>query len=152
LISWLGRGWVVPLALWGVFNAVILRYMGLHPWTFLARCDGLALGALLAVWLPARDRPSRRSPQALLVVAGVFAVGYLAYYATTRGRPLKAFDHSLDIWESLALLATNIGYTALVGLVVCNTGCIALGPLRSRVLGYAGRISFGVYIFSLLIY
>ncbi|MHC5537206.1 acyltransferase family protein, partial [Singulisphaera rosea] len=42
---------LVPLLIGIMANSVILRALGVHPWTLAARSDGLALGALLAVVL-----------------------------------------------------------------------------------------------------
>ena len=52
-------------------------------------------------------------------------------------------------WHATALLAANMVFFSVIGLVVLNTGCRGLLPLRDKRLRYVGRISYGLYLYHL---
>jgi peptidoglycan/LPS O-acetylase OafA/YrhL len=143
-----GRGALVPLLLWLTFGSVLLRAWGLHPWTLLARGDGLTLGGLLAVLLVSPQKRNTRKMSASLIVVGVFAFAYNAWSYVDRDGMPWAFDRPLDGRESLAVLATNVIYVCLVGFIVCHSGHPALAVLRAKSMEYLGALGFGIYLFS----
>ena len=51
----------------------------------------------------------------------------------------------------LSILATNVIYFSIVGLVVLNTGHHVLAPLRWRPLRYIGQVSYGLYLYHFLV-
>lgn len=131
-----------------VVDSAIARAAGLHPWTLLARCDGLALGALVALDLSRRSRERRAVSWAGPALAWGIAVSYLSWYLARPGHSPRSFNNPLGWEASLAISATNVAYAGLVGLVACNAGAPLLGPLRRAWLCYLGTISYGIYLFS----
>ncbi len=77
LIVLAGRAMVVPLAVWLLLSAIAARWAGLYPIVALSRCDGLALGTILAATLGdgsgKADRRGQRWPSLLLAGFGVGA-------------------------------------------------------------------------------
>jgi peptidoglycan/LPS O-acetylase OafA/YrhL len=86
----------------------------------LTRLDGLALGSLLASWLPQAE-PTQLKRVALAVLPVAFAVAI--FY------PAK--------WIQFSAIAF------VAGAVVCLSLFL---PLRNRFLTYTGRISYGLYL------
>lgn len=86
----------------------------------LTRLDGLALGSLLACWLPQAE-PTHVKRIALAVLPVAFAVAILD--------PAK--------WIQFSAIAF------VAGAVVCLSLFV---PLRNRFLTYTGRISYGLYL------
>lgn len=147
LVRFVDRRLVFSILLWAIVNSVYSRTSGVHPWTFLARCDGLALGAVLGFLLSvpgsAASGPTRLCLSFILFVSSAFICYTLALSLTP-----KAFDQRLDAVGSLALLATNLFYTGFVGLIVCFAGHPALRYLRIGWLAWIGDLSYAVYLYS----
>jgi peptidoglycan/LPS O-acetylase OafA/YrhL len=128
--------------------------LGRYPERILiARCDGFALGGLLAVLLIDRDRVERNLGRFRLAFGGMLAltlavvlgnmtakgaIGYLGL--PTPGDPAGT------------ILMISLLYFSLVGAVVCFAGHPALAPLRWRPLCYLGLISYGIYLYHYPIY
>jgi peptidoglycan/LPS O-acetylase OafA/YrhL len=137
------RGAVALLALAAAALAVAARARGFAPTLLLTRCDGFALGGLLAALLAAggrRGRPPRRARGPCAAVAAVAGAGGVAWEG-----------HLLPAWDPLKSLAANLFFAAAVGLVVGDAGRPWLAPLRDRRLGYLGRISYGIYLYHLIV-
>ncbi len=149
LVRLAGRRRVAILALAMLSASVVARGCGVHWWTLLGRSDGLALGALLATGLRDRARLEwwlaghRRGLGFLAVVAA----GYLGVVAARGGLP----GHGMPLWPATTVLAINGLFVGAVGLVVLNTGRPALGWLRRRRLVYLGRISYGLYLYHMIV-
>jgi peptidoglycan/LPS O-acetylase OafA/YrhL len=144
-IRLVGRKFVATGALWIAFNSVLARIAGLHPWTLLARFDGLALGAVLAVALSDPLRRGRGMTRLILALLCLVGLGNTTWYVARNPRMLQ---YPLDLEASLAVLSANLFYVGLIGLVICFAGRPALAPLRYKPLCDLGRISYGVYLYS----
>jgi peptidoglycan/LPS O-acetylase OafA/YrhL len=159
LLLCVGRRGLVPLSLALVALAVVARGgLQLDSQLLLTRCDGLALGALLACWLQyAANRPRQlaRIP-AVCATLATLCMAYLTYVTVAPGRSaseLQASATELGPWAwSLALLVVNVFFVAMVGLCATRSGCMALGLLRLRPLRYLGQISYGLYLYHNLIF
>jgi peptidoglycan/LPS O-acetylase OafA/YrhL len=146
LVLLVGRRRVVPLAAAAVATAVSLRAAG-YPISLLgARCDGLALGGLLAALLAGNaGRSSLRAGlawTASLSAAGLLALSLSVGIAAPGGSPA---------WPCLTLLAFNTLWFGVVGLVAVGTGHPRLAILRSKRLRALGTISYGLYLYHLII-
>ena len=143
LVMLAGRRRLVPLCLGVVALANAARVAGLPQYVLLSRCDGLALGALLAGLLFDPEEAKRRFRTYHGLFAGSIAAGmaYLVWFEVLLRGPRTA----------LANAAFNSSFTViyfgLIGLILCHTGSRALAPLRGRRLCYLGQISYGVYFY-----
>jgi peptidoglycan/LPS O-acetylase OafA/YrhL len=130
-----GRRRVVPLAAGAIVLAVLARAYGLYPRLLPARCDGFALGGLLAS-LPANSRWL----QASLAASGVGAVTLLAAGSWTFGG--STFLGPQPVWPGLCIFSLGVVFTSVVGFTVQYSGHRWLAPLRVRWLIYIGSISY----------
>jgi peptidoglycan/LPS O-acetylase OafA/YrhL len=53
----------------------------------------------------------------------------------------------LRVWASLQMTSLGLVYLAIVGFTIASAGRPWMRPLRGPVLGYLGRISYGLYLF-----
>ncbi len=154
------RGWrVLALCLAAIALAWMAREGGyirlgrLSERLLVARCDGLALGGLMAVLL-AEGRGgllTRRWLGPLFTIVGLLGFGWLAWSAIeTGGLGFLGLPTPAD--PATTLLAVNLAYCGLVGLVVCAAGRSWLAPLRWRPLCANGVISYGIYLYHYPIY
>ena len=139
------RGAVAALAVAAAALAVAARARGVAPTLLLARCDGFALGGLLAA-LRADGRGGRptRPPRRARAPAAAATAAALAVAGAWEWRLLPA-------WAPLKSLVANLFFAGAVGLVVAAAGRPWLAPLRDRRLAYLGRISYGLYLYHLMV-
>ena len=142
----LGRRSVVPLALALIAAAIAARAGGVSRWVLLTRCDGLALGGLLAVSLGS-TAPGRVDPRRWL---GAVAAGSACYLAVA-GRLSATWGVPADLALSLRMFAINALYAGAIGLVVVGSGSRWLLPLRDARLAWLGRLSYGLYLYHYII-
>ena len=140
--------------LWAVLPLLVvpsvMRTHGFHRHMLLTRCDGLALGALLAglFYDRARVEAHRRAFR-----RGFVAVGLVAAVVWQVGCPLLArLDGPIPAMWAIRAFALATGsacwvYFALVGLVLLAEGSPRLAPLRDRRLVHLGAISYGIYLY-----
>jgi peptidoglycan/LPS O-acetylase OafA/YrhL len=102
------------------------------PWF---RSDGLAVGALAALWVRTPDARSRSAAVLAAVVAAVAGLAVLE---------LAARDGSLA--TALRLTEANLLFGAAIVAVVIWRGAPAFAPLRSRFLRFSAETSFCVYL------
>ncbi len=143
LLVLVGRRGVVPLALVVAGLSTAARAWGLPPYVLVSRCDGLALGALLAGLLADPEWMARHNRMLSRAFGGAI-LSALAYVAWFKVQP---HARQTGVADALLLTALNTGFFGLVGLVVCHTGCRALAPLRWRPLCHLGLISYGLYFY-----
>jgi peptidoglycan/LPS O-acetylase OafA/YrhL len=153
LVMVAGRKRLAPLCLGLVVVAAAGRALGFDSWLLLTRCDGFGLGALLAVIfcagaLPFSSRPARTGILAAAVVTGasVLAAGAMVHGPHSLLSPVR------PPWPSATLLAINLAFCGCVGLSINYAGSRALKPLRSRVLCYLGKVSYGLYLYHTIVF
>lgn len=127
--------------------------LGRYPERILiSRCDGFALGGLLAVLLIDRERfaRNRRRFRIGFVITAIGAFGYIAWKLATAGMGYLGLPTPSDPAPTIFLV--SLAYFGLVGAVACFAGHPALAPLRWRPLCYLGLISYGIYLYHYIIY
>lgn len=154
LLLLLGRRNMAATAMAVVGVAFTMRMLGFSNWILGTNCDGLALGALLAIVLRGRSPTECRrlfaGRLALLgLVAATYWAGGVAILAMLPASQQTAIAPFLAASRALAL---NLVYFALVGLVVIHAGDRRLAALRDHRLVYLGEISYGVYLYHYIIF
>jgi peptidoglycan/LPS O-acetylase OafA/YrhL len=136
--------------------AVILTVMPLlvrHFWgafdTLLGHCDGLAVGALLSTLISAVPTKATRAQRLLLPAVGLLALAGYFVNAWYIGRGLGAVQAARS---NVGISLISLSYFGLIGLVVVLAGSRLLCWLRLPGLCYLGRISYGLYLYHLLIF
>ncbi|WP_406693431.1 acyltransferase [Singulisphaera sp. Ch08] len=151
LVVLVGRWPLVPISVALVILSVVMRSLGFHWWLLLARCDGFAFGALLAVIFINREQVERHREKIQLgfSLTSLFAVGFaLATTTATLGMDFS----EMSLLPSLMVLSWNLLYFGLIGLVILNTGHPSLRILRDARLGYLGKVSYGIYLFHSFVF
>jgi len=147
-----GRRGLVPVTLGLVALSVLMRSLGFHWWLLVARCDGFALGGLLAVIFLDGEQVERHRKR-LQLGFGLFTVVAIPMVAATTYATLETeFGGKQTIMQVLMVLTWNLFYFGLVGLVVLHTGHPALRILRDARLRYLGKISYGLYIYHSFVF
>ena len=150
LVVMLGRRGVIPLGLGLAALSVWARARGFSPLLLLARADGFALGGILAAMLANPEKVTRQLTAhrrgfaaltliAIVVVAGAMARGVLP----TFGRPPTG--------AAFSVLAINLVFAGLVGLVATHAGSRAVAWLRRPRLVHLGTLSYGLYVYHYII-
>jgi peptidoglycan/LPS O-acetylase OafA/YrhL len=150
LVLLAGRRRLVPMALGLLAASVTARACGVHWWTLVGRGDGFAMGGLLAAIASDRERfaPLLGRYRPAIFGAGGVALAFLAFVGTrTGGLP----DHGPPLWPAATVLALNVLFFGVVALVVGHAGCHGLRRLRRRWLVYVGTISYGLYLYHMII-
>ncbi len=150
LVVALGRRAVIPLGLGLASLSVAARSAGFSPWLLAARADGFALGGILAAILADSDRVGRRIPIyrhgfacVTLIALGVVAVAMARGVLPTFGRPPQGAGFSV--------LAINVVFAGIVGLVVTNVGRRHVAWLRRPRLVHLGTLSYGLYVYHYVV-
>ncbi len=159
LVLWAGRRRLVPLCGLVIALAVATRdggngFLPKYIERLLAsRSDGFALGALLAWSLAdggwARVRPGlgRLGFASVAALAG----GYLALGSWRYGA-ISFIGLPTPMWPGETIFAFGALYAGLIGLVAVEAGRWWLAPLRFRGLVYLGQISYGLYLYHVVVY
>ena len=134
----LGKKCLIHLCLALLAMSIAARSAGYSEKILIARCDGFALGALLAYlshggFMQVRPR-LWRFIWMLAIAAGLAALG-----ATWSIRPLH-------------LSFINFIFAAILGLILCSLDLPLVAPLRDRRLAYLGVISYGLYLYHPLVF
>lgn len=150
LLLWIGPRYLKPLAL----TLAVVPFLVRHYWgaidTLLGHCDGLALGALLSTLIPAVPAKAPRATRLLLLTVGLLSLaGYFGYAYYLAGQGITGAHISRS---NVGISLISLAYFGLIGLVVIGAGSRFLCWLRVPALCYLGRISYGLYLYHLLIY
>jgi peptidoglycan/LPS O-acetylase OafA/YrhL len=118
-----------------------------------SRCDGFALGGLLAAMLKSVERGTPRHRQITRAFLSIFvaSTGYIGHAFYRQGM-IGFLGLPTPAAPGATMLAVNLFYFGLVGTVVCTHGHRALAPLRLRPLAYLGQISYGIYMYHYMTY
>ncbi|MBX6316460.1 MAG: acyltransferase, partial [Isosphaeraceae bacterium] len=160
LIALVGRRRVVPLCVGVILIAWMAReggYLAMGRYSeriLIARCDGFALGGLLAALrsdqpcaVPAWFRSRRIIP-----LIGLTALGYLLWGIIAAGGGIAFLGLPTPPDPAGTILAVGLLYFGLVGTIVNSAGHPLLAPLRDRRLCYLGRISYGIYMYHYIVF
>ncbi len=150
LLLVIGPRYLKPLALF----LTVLPFLVRHYWgandTLLGHCDGLALGALLSTLIPTVPAKAPRTQWLLFAALGLLSLaGYLANAWYLSGQGLAGVRISRS---NAGISLISLAYFGLIGLVVILAGSRSLRWLRNPALCYLGRISYGLYLYHLLIF
>jgi peptidoglycan/LPS O-acetylase OafA/YrhL len=113
---------------------------------------GGILAAILRSNLPARM--SEKGIYRMLVGLGVGSIIFLAQgnaWIRTLGVSWSAFRNP-SVALSLRLLAINLMYFSLIGLVIVHSGHRWLALLRDGRLGLLGQMSYGIYLYHYFLF
>jgi peptidoglycan/LPS O-acetylase OafA/YrhL len=143
------RAWVAALSLATVAGSFYLRSRGYSVALLGARADGLALGGLLAAVMAGRDGiASSRALRVGLTAATIVSTVVLVALASFVGMgPTDAFPP----WTGLVVLAFSTLWLGVIGLVVIYSGHPRLAVLRRPRLRWAGKVSYGLYLYHFLV-
>ncbi|MFO0907480.1 MAG: acyltransferase [Isosphaeraceae bacterium] len=144
----------LPLVLLGfALVPALMRWQGYEPFVLLTRCDGLAIGSIVA-WLMADE--SRVDRHRNRFRAGFAAVAVLALAVPPVTQLVLGSGAAGPIWDRAAtsLFTTRacLVYAGFAGVILCATNHPALGLLRDRRLTYFGTSSYGLYLYHPLIF
>jgi peptidoglycan/LPS O-acetylase OafA/YrhL len=141
---------LAPICVGVAVTSFAARAFGWSPFILLARADGLACGAFLAVTL--RDASRRGRPiEGKLVMATAAAICLLAV-SKFGGRALIGAGKSGDVLRSFDLMMMNVAYAGLTGMVVLGAGGRNLAALRLTPLCFLGQISYGLYLYHHIVF
>ena len=144
-----GRSSVIPVGLWLIANSVAARMLGLYTSVSQAPSEASALGAIHAAVTDGSGirRTGSRWWVVGLASAGLIALSYLASPLAYLEAPIARIPGCGPV----SILAVNITYFSIVGLCIRFTGHRWLFPLRTRVICGLGRMSYGIYLYHLVI-
>ncbi len=145
-------GFLVALA-WMARAGGYLRHGQYSDRILIGRCDGFALGGLLAVILTDRQRVAQhltfyRRAFGVVMLLTFMQMAYSCYASSMIGY----FGYPTPPDVAGTILTVNLFYFGLVGAVVTLAGHPWLAPLRWRPLCYMGIISYGIYLYHKMIY
>lgn len=123
----------------------VLRSAGLSPFLLLTRCDGLAMGSVLALVLSDKERLARNLRRYRLGFAALGLAALLLPMAIASEWKATGVDAFFTSRASLT-------YFGLAGFVLCAQGHPALAILRDARLCHLGRISYGLYLYHPLVF
>jgi peptidoglycan/LPS O-acetylase OafA/YrhL len=150
VVSWVGRKSLIPAAIALIAVAVGARTSGFSGHILIGRCDSFGWGALLAALFADRAWAERQR-RWIHAGLGMLALTGAAIVTTGMVRSWDVLKEQAIPWPGLSILATDLVYVGLVGLIIAHSGRPALGFLRSRGPRYLGTISYGIYLYHPLV-
>ncbi len=150
LIVLVRRPRVIPLAVCLIITSIIARKLGVHAGVIFARFDGLALGALLASIT--NTSSGSNNPESwlrpALIVFGLLSFTFFVSPWAYMESPIAEISGC----GAVSLFAVNGVFLSIVGLIISYAGHPLLSFLRNRILCYLGEISYGIYIYHLVVF
>ncbi|GAC1621864.1 MAG: acyltransferase [Vulcanimicrobiaceae bacterium] len=110
------------------------------PVTSWCRSDGLALGALVALWVTSRH--ANRKTSCFLALALIFA----CLGSVVLGRPFGAMSSASSIGVALRLTQCNLLFAAFILWAIARSGSRWTSMLRSRWARVSADLSFCLYL------
>ncbi len=110
------------------------------------RLDGLAMGALLALYVRSPSCTRRR----LLLLGGAAAMGGLLLLLG--GAPFGILTRRRLVGATMQYSAAQLFFTGVIATALGGAGTRLLSPLRARVLGRCGDLSYCLYLIHILIF
>jgi peptidoglycan/LPS O-acetylase OafA/YrhL len=160
LVIWAGRKRFVPLC--GLTIALALAARSDSNWLLpklndrllLARCDGFAVGGLLAFWLEDGGWLARSHVKATRYFAGAagLALTYFAWGCLWDDKPLGFIGLPTPKYPAETIFAFAVLYAGIIGLFAVNSGSRWLKPFRLGPVVYLGQISYGLYLYHYVVY
>jgi len=147
-LAWLCLG--VAMLGWMARAGGYLSWSSYSERTLLGRCDGFALGGLLAALMAdGRIGEARRRWifGATTILAGIYLASGMARLG---GIPFLGLPTPAD--PAGTILAVGVFYLGVVGTVAASAGARWLAPLRDRRLVALGKVSYGIYMYHYPIY
>ncbi|MDB5350471.1 MAG: putative acyltransferase [Planctomycetota bacterium] len=158
LVLWLGSRRLARACGTMIAIAIAARASGvLDSQLLLTRCDGLAMGAGLALVLSETERVTRHIARYYTAFAAMIAVGCLVVIAADLAglsqafNPLRPDAILVRIGKSLTLFACNVAFAGMIGLCACGSGHRRLRFLRVQWVCGLGTISYGLYLYHNLL-
>jgi peptidoglycan/LPS O-acetylase OafA/YrhL len=159
LVVWAGPRRLVPLCLLTIGIALACRsgdgwiVPRLPERLLVSRCDGFALGGLLAWAFAEGGWAARRRDLASMTFGAItsLASAYLIWGCWTSGAlSFIGLPTPMDPAETIFAFACL--FAGVIGLVTLHAGSRWLAPLRFRPLAYLGQISYGLYLYHYVVY
>jgi peptidoglycan/LPS O-acetylase OafA/YrhL len=141
---------LIPLV---VFAAVWARTQGFNWQLLLTRCDGLAVGALVAVGMERLSRATMiRAATSVAVVASTYVVWGRLLVRFLRSAFPASSPEITNFTSAVNLLVFNVLSACVIALVSLYAGHRWLGWLRLRPLAFVGLISYGIYLYHVPVF
>jgi peptidoglycan/LPS O-acetylase OafA/YrhL len=150
LVVMLGRRAIIPLGVGLAALSVAARARGFDTWLLLARADGFAVGGILAAILADTGHVARRL---VAYRRGLMTITLLALsivVVTMVNGALPPIRRP-DVGAAFPLLAINLVFVGVVGLVATHSGQPAVAWLRRPRLVHIGTISYGLYVYHFMV-
>jgi peptidoglycan/LPS O-acetylase OafA/YrhL len=127
----------------------VMRVLGYSPFLLLSRCDGLAIGSVLAMVVFDRDRLARNLASSCCAFA---AIGLGALVLPELAGWAWPGVNANRVVEALFTTRACLVYFSLAGLTICLHGRPVLKFLRDPRLCHMGTISYGLYLYHPLVF
>ncbi|MDR3633002.1 MAG: acyltransferase [Isosphaeraceae bacterium] len=137
---------------WMAREGGYLQYARYSERILIGRCDGFALGGLMAVLLIDRRRVAQYLGRYRLAFGLVAVLSFAQIFRKcyTKGL-LDYFGLPTPADPAGTILTINLFYFGVVGTVVTLCGHPVLAPLRWRPLCFLGLISYGIYVYHWIV-
>ncbi len=135
-------------------GSVGLRGMGMPREVLPAHCDGFASGAILALIVSGRfaTGAGRRTCQWGMLMAVVIAATAIVVGLWGLSIPPSPWtDADVASWRARSIVLYTVLFIGLIGTVVLNAGHPWLAFLRWRPVVYLGTISYGLYLYHIVV-
>jgi peptidoglycan/LPS O-acetylase OafA/YrhL len=152
-VQTLTRRGLLVLSVSMVACSVALRAAGMSWYVLPARCDGFALGSLLALIMSGRyaSAENRGMVRNGMFITVVIAGATVAVSLWCGGHTIPTPCGTLRIpnWGEWVTAPINALFFGLIGTVILNAGSNWLAIMRWRPIVYLGATSYGLYLYHL---
>ena len=131
-------------------TSISLRAAGFSPDLLLTRCDGLVMGAALAIVLSEWDEVRIKTLLKVLYILSGVSIAFLAWGSIKYGPEFTWPAHAP--YPGAIFFCINLISTTIVAAVIVHSGARQLGLFRTKTLSALGTVSYGFYLYHLLVY